>query len=64
MLGTYHRLGVDIYASDITVIRAIRRKITRKARKARSQRKARHALYRAVLQCHHEARALARHFAL
>lgn len=63
MYGTYSRLGVSIHASDRTVIRALRRKFKRSALR-RECRALRHTAIRACLNCHHEARALARHFAL
>jgi hypothetical protein len=36
MLGTYHRLNVHIYVSNLTVIREARKKLAKSARHARS----------------------------
>jgi hypothetical protein len=64
MLGTYHRLGVHICASDIEVIRKARLKIAEKHRKGREMRKARHEFYRVMLGYHEDARNLAIEFRL
>lgn len=62
--GTYCRLGVHIYASNVEVIRAARRKLKHHALHDRAYRKSRHELYRAMLKEHRAARKLARQFAL
>ncbi len=46
MYGTYLRLGVRVWASDRTVIRAARRKLTRSARRDPAKREARKRFYR------------------
>ena len=58
MLGTYHRLNVHVWASNLDVIRAARRKLKKKARKARNVREQRHAFYRAMLYHHRKAQEL------
>lgn len=63
-IGTYHRLGVSIWASDLDVIRAARRRIAKPARRHVKWRAERKRFYRQMLDCHHSARRLARAFAL
>jgi hypothetical protein len=55
LYGTYCRLRVHVSASNRAVIKAASRKITREHRYGRAQRDARHAFYRAMLECHRDA---------
>ena len=64
MFGTYQRLGVHVYASNLEVIRAARKKLTRKAQRDLSYRTARKDFYRIMLRYHQEARQLVAEFAL
>ena len=64
MFGTYQRLGVHIYASDMEVIRAARRKLQRKARRDPALKTKRKAFYRQMLAYHRHALNLARAFHL
>lgn len=59
--GIYNRLGVHVGASALTVIRAARRKLAKKARRSRKHRTARHTFYRAMLAEHKDARDLYNH---
>jgi hypothetical protein len=59
MYGTYCRLHVHVYASNIEVIRCASRKLKKSARHDRKAREARHAFYRQMLDYHQEARRLA-----
>lgn len=56
MLGTYNRLGVPVWASNLTVIRAARRKLRDPRNK--SERVARKRFYRQMLEQHVGAREL------
>ena len=58
MLGTYHRLNVHVWSSDLTVIRAARRKLVKGVRRDRTKRTQRHAYYRAMLDYHRKAQRL------
>lgn len=60
MFGTYCRLGVHVNATDIDVIRAARLKIAAQHRRGSARRADRHAVYRAMLRHHRDARALYR----
>lgn len=64
MLGTYERLGVHVYASDLAVIRAARLKLMPIARRGRQYRAERHRFYRAMLRRHTDARQLVQTFRL
>jgi len=64
MESAYYRLDMHVYASNLEVIRAARRRIKRSARCSRAFRLQRHRYYRAMLTHHAEARELVRHFAL
>lgn len=64
MLGTYHRLGVTIYATDREVIKAARYRLRHENRDDPQFREGRKAFYKSMLHYHHEAFALAREFAL
>lgn len=58
MYGTYLRLGVAVWDSPCTVIRAARGRLLRLTRRKRKYRKARHDFYDAMLRHHREAAAL------
>jgi hypothetical protein len=58
MLGTYHRLHIPVWASDITVIRAARKKISKSHLHSRKHRDARHSFYRVMLNYHRKAQQL------
>ena len=53
MFGTYERLRVSVFASEIAVVKAARRKLAPHATRAQ-----RHAFYRQMLQHHANARRL------
>lgn len=57
MIGTYNRLNLHVGASDVMVIRAVRRRLLRNA-KTRDYRTHRHELYRIMLRHHADARRL------
>ena len=59
MFGTYNRLRVTIYDSNIAVIRAARKKIAKKHRRECARRSARHEFYRLMLSYHRAAIDLA-----
>jgi hypothetical protein len=64
MYGTYCRLNVHVYASNIEVIRRAYCKLNMSARHDRKARDARHAFYRQMLDYHREARNLVREWRL
>jgi hypothetical protein len=64
MYGTYQRLNLHVYATDREVIRAVRKKFKRAMLHNHEVRKARHDVYRKMLEYHHEARALVREWRL
>lgn len=55
MFATYLRLHLPVWASDMDVIRAARRKIAKHHQRGRATRDARHQFYRVMLG--HHARA-------
>lgn len=59
MFGTYNRLRVTIYDSNIAVIKAASKKIDERFRKDRVRRNARHEFYRCMLEYHRKAIELA-----
>lgn len=63
-MGTYHRLGLPVTASDRQVIRALRRRMTADSKRRPELREARHKAYRLVLDCHRSAKNLAKAFGL
>lgn len=62
MYATYERLGLHVAESNMKVIRAARKRITKKARRDPKFRDARKALYREMLQHHADARELFREY--
>lgn len=60
MFGTYCRLGLPVWASDLDVIRATRRKMKKSALRDATKRDARKSVYRAILAHHRDARDLYR----
>lgn len=64
MYGTYLRLDVTVWASDRTVIRAARRKLTRTAQRDPAKREARKRFYREMLEHHANAQRLVAEFRL
>ena len=64
MHGTYLRLGVTVWASDRTVIRAARRKLTRSARRDPAKREARKRFYREMLEYQRKDQSLCVQFRL
>lgn len=55
-MGTYHRLGVHVGASNRTVIRSLWRKMAAHCKHERKYREARHKAYADILACHESAR--------
>lgn len=53
--GIYSRLGVTVYASNLAVLRALRKRLNPDARRGRVGRDQRHLLYRAILKEHDKA---------
>jgi hypothetical protein len=47
--STYQRLGVPVWASPLTLVRAAARVLTREARRDPAKRALRHAFYREML---------------
>lgn len=64
MYGTYERLNLHVYASNIEVIRAVRRKFKRATLHDRAMREQRHYVYRKMIGYHADARALVREWRL
>lgn len=64
MYGTYERLNLSVFASDMEVIRAVRKKFKRAMLHNREVREARHKVYRCMLQYHADARALVMEYRL
>ncbi|MBB5520191.1 hypothetical protein [Amphiplicatus metriothermophilus] len=64
MYGTYLRLGVAVWASDRSVIRAARRKLTRTVQPDPAKREARKRFYRDMLEHHASAQRLVAEFRL
>lgn len=61
MFGTYQRLRLSVYASDVAVIKQFSRKMLRKnVRFTREHKAARKNAYRAMLEYHAGARELAK----
>lgn len=58
MYGTYQRLNLHVSASNIDVIRAVRRKIKKSSLHDTSRREARHEIYREMIQHHNDSRDL------
>ena len=58
MYGTYQRLNLHVAASNIDVIRAVRRKLKKSSLRDTSRRKARHGIYREMIGHHKDARNL------
>ena len=58
MFGTYQRLNVHVFASNLAVIRALRRKLKPGVLHDRTKRDARHELYRTILKHHSDAAAI------
>jgi hypothetical protein len=48
--GTYQRFGVPVWASQLTLLRAAVRTLTKECRRDPVKRAARHAFYRACLE--------------
>jgi hypothetical protein len=55
MYGTYGRLKVPVWASDLTVLRALRKKLKPFSQERRAARK---EIFRAILAEHHEAQSI------
>ncbi len=62
--GTYQRLGVPVWASPLTLVRAAARVLTQEARRDPTKRALRHAFYREILDCQRKDRALCVRFRL
>ncbi len=62
MFGTYQRLGVHVWASDMQVIRAAQRKLKRSAWYDRKSRVERHRFYRLMLRYHRAEQELCRKY--
>jgi hypothetical protein len=58
MFGTYCRLNVHVLTSNLTVIRALRRKLRPESLTDPAKRDARKAIYREILAIHARQRAL------
>ena len=63
MFGTYQRLNVNVYASNMEVIRNARRKIAKKHRSSAAMREERKKFYRIMLKYHADERELYRSMA-
>lgn len=64
MMSTYERLGVSVYATPREVIRAARRRLTKRYLRQRKNKGARWAFYKIMLRHHSEARDLVKRFRL
>lgn len=64
MYGTYLRLDVTVWASNRTVIRAARHKLTRFAQRNPAKREVRKRFYREMLEHHANAQRLVAEFRL
>lgn len=64
MYATYLRLDILVWDSDRTVIRAVRRKLSRSAWRDPDKRDARKRFYREMLRHHADAQRLVAHFRL
>lgn len=64
MYATYLRLGVQVWDSNRTVIRAARRKLARSALRDPARRDARQRFYREMLGHHADAQRLMAQFRL
>jgi hypothetical protein len=62
MFGTYNRLGVHVWSSDIQVIKAASLKL--KDRFNKDEKAHRHRYYRMILEIHHDQQKLCVDFAL
>ena len=62
--GTYCRLGVHVYDSNMTVIRQARRKIAEGALWSKQFRKMRKVFYKQMLNEHNKARGIVRKYRL
>lgn len=58
MYSTYCRLNVHVLASDITVIREVRKKLRPEVLRDRDARGRRHEIYKLILAEHKDARRL------
>lgn len=58
MYSTYCRLNVHVLASDITVIREVRKRLRSEVLQDRSARGRRHEIYKLILAEHKDAREL------
>jgi len=58
MYGIYCHLNLHVTASDIDVIRAVRRKLRSSVLRDKDKRDNRHAIYRAILPEHRDAQRL------
>lgn len=64
MFGTYQRLHVPVYASNISVIRAARMKIAVEHRASPAMRGERKKFYRIMLDYHAKARSIVAEYRL
>ena len=58
MYPTYCRLNIHVLASDIAVIREVRKKLRREVLRDRGARERRHEIYKLILAEHKDARKL------
>ncbi len=58
MYGLYCRLNVHVMASNLTVIRELRKRMVKKTLQDRTCRERRHEVYRTILVEHQEAKEL------
>jgi hypothetical protein len=58
MYSTYLRLGLHVSASDREVIKATQKKFNKEARRDPVLRRARHDVYRVMLEYHHNSQEL------
>lgn len=56
--GTYQRLGIPVWASRLTLLRAAARALTKTCRRDPAKRAARHAFYRQCLEYQRQDQAI------
>jgi hypothetical protein len=64
MFGTYCRLGVPVWSTDLEVIRASRQLLSARAKRGRELRAERHAFYQQILEFHHCEQEVVREYRL
>ncbi len=62
--GTYQRLGVHIWGSNLTLIRAARKKLKPEVLHSRAHRNMRHSFYKRMIEFHQAEQRLCIRFRL